>query len=730
MSSDDCTDPQECVPTAQSVQGACFNNRCLTDIVDVDGDRLPDQIDENKAREQSCRRYPELDSPFPYKVVGQWLEVGTDEDVDGDGLYDTSSATTLLTSESGDLQPWSIPYNFVSGYQDAIVCAPGEDGEVTDGCLCSYDKVEYGDGTQHRYYAFGSAQGDPIMEGICGSGDRKNMPCSTDANCEGSSATSGGSCLKSTRVDSLYGWNGYCLEYDSSIQINGSSDSDDQACLSWLPVDQLSGATDLYAKNTEAGFPLKDTYYCAEAAYYTDLYPLGVTFDTDGTVTNMAPACAIYDGFTVPYYGSDTGIYEECYKAVYCPTGWVAVVGTIGASTGGGDYERCAYSSTSTPPDKDRWSLGSTSMDRSMQGCPYYCVPENSYHIQGVDIGSSCDEDLKEVDNDDDEPRSDDNVFGTKYVLAGGFDDWNDSGESDPVSVEGKFFDCVVRGVPLNEQDTYDLDWLYSVDGYNEDGWGYKLYDGDFYTESFGLTHRAISGRLGRCSNSGYPCQLGDGDCDLSGDEAVSLAGSINGYCTASGACSSTSISSTGTCDFIDVGDDTPLNDGSIQEYLGCYEVVQAASSEMDVGNKAWTNRLLFSDYSTTDRTGLYESGYTFTADQEPTPAAAVLFGQYYDEDVEDYWVINDWGDTDSWPLPLAACDSSPNYGGESGIATKPYGEESSCDNGQLSYPYDAQFMSSSDKDESILLYGGETYALGSSYEDINEVDEYEYSDV
>jgi len=715
-----CDNPsqQECIPTAQSVKGSCFNNRCLTDIIDSDGDRLPDQIDENKAREQSCRRYPEIDSPFPYQVVDQWLEVGTEDGTDTDSLEDLSSS--LLTAGTDDLQPWSIPYNYVSGYQDSNVCAPGEDGEVTNDCLCSYDKVEYGDGTQYRYYEFGSVSGNPIMEGICGSGERKNLPCSTDAECISSSVTSGGSCMMSTRVDSLYGWYGYCLEQDSSIQINGSSDSDDQACLSWLPVDQLTGATDLYGKNTEAGFPIEDTYYCAETAYYTDLYPLGVNFDSEGLVENMEPACAIYKDNS--YYGSGTKKYDSCYKAAYCPTGWVAVVGYIGTSTSGSDHTHCSTYHTGTPNDyTDRWAFADVWMDRDMQGCPYFCVPENSYHAQGDDIGTSCDEDLIKVDSDirgeHGGPRTDGNVFGTKYVLAGGFSAWDDSG-TDTQTVEGNFWDCVVRGVPTSETTTYDLDWLNNVDGYNKKGYGYKLEDA--YRLSWGLTHRAINGTVGRCDYAtGEPCNVSSA---CSSSPSSKLVEACKVHCSTFSYCGTTACSSgSSDCSEIDVGDDTPRNSGSIQGYLGCYEIVQASSSDLEVGNKAWTNRLLFSGYETSDQDGTFtRSGveFSFTASDEPTPAGALLFSEYYEEAEEDYMVINEWGEKDSWPMPVSSCDSEPDNGGDMGFITIPYGEDftASCTNGQTAYPDDRQFFSPT-TNETFLNYGGYTYSLGYPYE-------------
>lgn len=258
VTSSDCsgTGTPTCTPTALAKTGSCVNNLCATGI---DGGALV----EGDGEEQSCRGYPEALSPFPTDVVTSW------NDPDGG---DPAPAPADFDSQ---------PYSFRYGFESQESCAPiaeDIDGDeildvvATNDCVCSYDKVQYGDGgAVTRYYPPGTTLSElSAQNGVCLGGDLAGKFCSTDDQCSSSGTYGGaGTCAQLARTDTVYGWTGYCLERDTSIQLNGSSSQDDRACLTWLPVDQLSGSTDLYGKYLNAGYNGGDTYYCGEqrAAY-------------------------------------------------------------------------------------------------------------------------------------------------------------------------------------------------------------------------------------------------------------------------------------------------------------------------------------------------------------------------------------------------------------------------------------------------------------------------------
>ena len=406
---------ESCQQTATASSGGCYNNRCLTDIRDgEDDDQLADALDVDSARVEECRGYPEIDSPFPSKVVDTWqAHSGTSLDADSGNL----SITGYDNSANEDsIETWSTPYNFQNGFQDSNVCGiDQETGELVD-CLCSYDKVEYGDGASFRYYEIGTGTTSGVIpQGVCSGGPIPGLPCESDADC--SDGTTIGSCTALTRVDAVHGWHGYCLETDTSISIN--ADQDDQACLTWLPVDQLTGATDLYAKYTSAGYAPQDTYYCAE---------VGVSYE----ISTTQVACA-KSGLNICYDGSWSKFTDKaepsssaslCLQNVFCPAGFFAVMGGCG--------------------DESPFS-GLYCDDSVTKDCPYYCVPKYSYNDDGeacldpesagfVELGKAADGDeayktsYSEVNHDSSFPLDDDDVDFDIYVIrsTGGTTAWSD----------------------------------------------------------------------------------------------------------------------------------------------------------------------------------------------------------------------------------------------------------------------------------------------------------------
>lgn len=299
-----------------------------------------------------CRAYPESNSPFPQSV----------------------------NPETGRKQ----------GFSNANVC---EDGDTA--CECSYRKISYG-GTVKYFDKDKTSYDDPpvpsdkIPNAVCvgGSEDKVGKACapskcpgttddavwgalSDDAKCEcGQSGKPGtGTCTLKQKVDTVLGLEGYCLEKDKTTHINGSES--EYACLSWLPVDRLMGAPDIYNQYTSAGYPLGNHYFCVEPSVYKD-----VTSDPSDDGYHCADLECGEDSGS----GTDTDCWCDgekniddpeirgCLNNINCPTGWTIVMGACG---NGSHEDKCV-------PD---WEV---------DDCPFRCVPPHSMHTVGSDSGSVC----------------------------------------------------------------------------------------------------------------------------------------------------------------------------------------------------------------------------------------------------------------------------------------------------------------------------------------------------
>lgn len=154
-----------------------------------------------------CRGYPEADSPFPYTLA----QFATDQD---------------------DRNPNQI-ISKNPLFKNANIGENGEDVE------CSYHKAFYSG--QTRYYSIDSYPPSKIKV----DGTESNF----------------------TRKDTFIGWEGYCLERDSSRQING--DEKQNACLTWYPVDIIQGALDVNSSARTAGYNVATDResYCVESTF-------------------------------------------------------------------------------------------------------------------------------------------------------------------------------------------------------------------------------------------------------------------------------------------------------------------------------------------------------------------------------------------------------------------------------------------------------------------------------
>ncbi|MBI2474979.1 hypothetical protein HYV69_00975 [Candidatus Uhrbacteria bacterium] len=403
-----CTAQQTCVPNATTAIGSCIGGRCLTSIIDSDNNGQADKLKPENYVSQSCRGYPEVDSPYSPNVVEQWATAN----VEADGKTKAAGFTPTLEA---DTQTWSRPYTFKTGYQDSQICAPQGNGKFSN-CNCSYDKVEYADGTINRFEEVGSSATLPT--GFCSGGEFDGHICQSNDDCADKTENplSSGTCLKQTRRDTLFGWDGYCIEKDSSIQLFASTDPKDQACLTWLPVDQLSGATDLYAKYLSAGFEPEDAYFCGEINVAYD-------FNTNGY------HCAETDGGNCDDEASTDAFQDDDPdEDTYCATGSFAVMAPCGDPS---------------PDDKCTESWGDDDY-------PYFCVPELSYKTEddadGVE-GMTKKGDRCVVPKTDDViySGSEDENGNTIYFMTAG--NWK--------SYKKSYSDCMVRGV-FKLSDTYN----------------------------------------------------------------------------------------------------------------------------------------------------------------------------------------------------------------------------------------------------------------------------------
>lgn len=176
---------------------------------------------------KSCRLYPEKDSPFiwtPQMVLSQ--------NILGNGSIN-----------------YAIPTSLNQRFQSANICQPKafnisstassvnwSEGLNND-CDCSYTKVTYGP-SKNLYFSY----------------DSGNIPNEIqDEYQEGVS-------IKKKSQTNVLGWRGFCLENDASFLLTPKDTIGDgryeTRCLSWYPVDALSGEMDSYSIAPEAEIPV------------------------------------------------------------------------------------------------------------------------------------------------------------------------------------------------------------------------------------------------------------------------------------------------------------------------------------------------------------------------------------------------------------------------------------------------------------------------------------------
>ncbi len=360
----DCGSAESCVFAPSTTEiGQCFNGICAEA---VDGTELI------AATRQECRGYPEANAPFPNEVVESWRDPADD---------DFPLAPPYADHE---LRPTS----FKAGFSRAQTCAKGEQ------CECSYVTAEYGTGIRKLYYGLDNASESD--SGVCSGGPYDGSACLNDTECR-IGITTGGTCEFKTAQNTFVGWNGFCIQKDLSINITANQDKN--ACLLWLPVDQLLGGTVFYNKFTEAGFQIANATYCTETGLFIDVHVTGSSdANNDGIYDQMTPSCA--ESLRGAYADnlSDTPSASPSFNDPL----WIAVEGLIDAAENGaqenpedspgsadgactvGNYDSC-WANVFCPVNHFA-VLGSCTDDANLclqsgapdNDCPYFCVPINS----------------------------------------------------------------------------------------------------------------------------------------------------------------------------------------------------------------------------------------------------------------------------------------------------------------------------------------------------------------
>ncbi len=206
-----------------TVEGSCYNQKCA--IAPNRKVKLTDGIAD--LVQQSCRLYPEDDSPFPSDVVQNYTEYG-------DSIGNISSHANANTCQEG--QP---------------DCDQG----------CGYQKVFFGQARALPKYFDVNAE---LPTGICQGGfttsgeSKDGKSCVVRSDC--SDARIGllpedrvdGSCQPLKATQRVFGTEGYCVEEDLRSVING--DQQQHSCQTWYPATLLSGSIDTFNQFTSAGY--------------------------------------------------------------------------------------------------------------------------------------------------------------------------------------------------------------------------------------------------------------------------------------------------------------------------------------------------------------------------------------------------------------------------------------------------------------------------------------------
>ena len=558
-----------CVQAAATQTGACFNNRCLLNPVDADGNGEADTFTIAGSEALACRGWPETDSPFPNEVVDTW------------------KTPTDPTAEPVDepVSSYSRPYGLLSTFEKVNTCVGDQE------CLCSYEKVTYGtSSTKTRYYDSGAT----VSTYICVDGTYDGASCDAAGVVTGTTtcADGGGVCSFKASQNSMVGWEGFCLERDARTQVNGDSSQD--ACLTWLPIDRLAGASDIYGKYTGAGYPLQDVYMCGDVNTYMDVY-------------TSSMACATQEDGSYCEYADGSGVrVDDLLRGdgnAVCPENFYAVLGRCiddnGDVDGNDPFEADTTSSAYT-------CLLNPGTPTGYGNHPYFCVPEGGVSTQ---TGEKCktptelgDDGLNSVSSSAslylyDTKRSD-----YEYV------DTNGDGKFGAIVDPGTSAGNVVYKV-FGEPDAFD-----------------RLYN-DYYQ------YCGLQGVDYFDPNSPNPFEIPTPSDDIE-YEVCKYNDAYATVCTdpATTTTLQWTAGTTSRAAYVPYTNYYNLN-FTTYVYPGCSTILQVSSA--DEGNTVWTDRALFRNYSLQSY-GSADMAYTPTTTNEPYGAVSqepTLFNNELDPD-------------------------------------------------------------------------------------------------
>ncbi|MEK7644595.1 MAG: hypothetical protein AAB390_04815, partial [Patescibacteria group bacterium] len=211
--------------------GRCYQHKCIYPLSGIfPKDKAMDAVGARDYLERgSCKSYPEVNSPYPQSVGGDFNVI--------------KAAYTV----AGESQPRRKEFNSKqAGYSAANICQDGD-------CSCEYKKIVYKGQVSADYWPMDKDIAN--IGGVCASGDKAGGVCRTDADCSqvaDNGIVVNGVCARMDNLSSHVGLRGFCLEKDYSRPLN--KDTDEFACLTWLPIDTAASRLDQYNFNQKAGY--------------------------------------------------------------------------------------------------------------------------------------------------------------------------------------------------------------------------------------------------------------------------------------------------------------------------------------------------------------------------------------------------------------------------------------------------------------------------------------------
>ena len=181
-------------------RGLTLDRQCYYPVNGVLPQRTSDFSIEFGKQKLSCRGYPREDSPYPRDIFAAGVSKKT---------------------------PW----------MNANSCFGGD-------CECDFVERDYGGAKIFTGIGAQKVYGKKCI----GVADPTLAWCNNNANTQ-ACIDAGGTCSPLQQTTHSYGWRGYCAESDMRTAVNGTTD---KKCLTWLPLDLVSGALDIFNQDDTA----------------------------------------------------------------------------------------------------------------------------------------------------------------------------------------------------------------------------------------------------------------------------------------------------------------------------------------------------------------------------------------------------------------------------------------------------------------------------------------------